>query len=131
MDILAFTPNQNDLFTSESLGTLLGITSLTMVIANGMQRAFNWNPKWLALAIAEFLCIAIVYNAEGGVSDYLIGFANGFLVYCTASGGTNTGGAIVSGVGPAIHRQSADRSGGPAVQGAKRTRRGFFSPWPL
>ena len=51
---------QNDFFTLESLATFAGAVGATTVIANGCQRAFNFNPAWLALIIAEVVCVSVV-----------------------------------------------------------------------
>lgn len=83
-----------ELFTPESLTTLVGLTGMVYVVSNGLQRAFNFNPKWLALIIAQVLTLISVYIAFKDVAgktsgiEYLIGVINGFLVYLTASGAT-------------------------------------------
>lgn len=100
-------------FTVESLGTLAGATGITAIISNGIQRAFNFNPKWLALAIAEVVCM--LGAAAAGAHDiptYFVAFANGFLVYLAAAGGTSLG---------------AHASGGGTA--ARALKRGFWSPW--
>ena len=82
-----------ELFTQESLLTLVGLTGMVYVASNSLQRAFNFNPKWLALAIAQVLCILGVYLAfaDFNIINYIIGVFNGFLVYLTASGATSAG----------------------------------------
>ena len=90
------------------------------MICNGLQRAFDFNPRWLALAVAEVIILAGVY-ASGGASgghaptDYLIGIINGFLVYCSAGGATG----VLS---------NANQPGGPTVTQQKGGR-GFLTPW--
>ncbi len=42
----------NEFFTAESMFTMSGATGVTFVVSNGLQRAFNFNPRWLAFVIA-------------------------------------------------------------------------------
>ncbi len=46
-----------EFFTLQSMLTLSGATGATFVIANGLQRAFDFNPRWLVLLIAEIICL--------------------------------------------------------------------------
>ena len=41
-----------EFFTVQSMVTLTGATGATFIVCNGLQKAFNFNPKWLALAVA-------------------------------------------------------------------------------
>ena len=81
-----------EFFTIQSMLTLTGATGATFVVANGCQAAFNFNPRWLALAIAEVVVLFGVYASGGAGSDYFVGVINGFLVFCTAAGATSFGG---------------------------------------
>lgn len=120
-----------EFFTIDSLLTLVGATGATTVICNGIQRAFNFNPAWLALAISEIVCIGTVFyfhaqqqGEAGPASEYFIAVVNGFLVFCSAAGATSLGSRVVGGnVADAISR------GGDAPAAAIGRRRGFFSPW--
>lgn len=77
----------SDFFTSESFATFAGATSITVIIANGIQRAFNYNPKWLALMVAICVCeIAVFLAKESSAGNYLIAILNGFLVFSAAGG---------------------------------------------
>jgi len=49
---------------------------------------FNFNPRWLALAIAQMISISGAYATNGGASDYLTSIATGFFVYLSATGAT-------------------------------------------
>jgi hypothetical protein len=60
------------------------------VISNGLQLAFNFNPRWLALLISQVIVLSGVYMGGVGI-DYFVGLVNGFLVYCTAAGATLVG----------------------------------------
>ncbi len=42
-----------EFFTAASMLTLAGATGATVIVTNGLQRAFNFNPIWLALLIAQ------------------------------------------------------------------------------
>jgi hypothetical protein len=107
-----------EFFTLQSMLTLSGATGATFVVSNGIQQAFNIAPKWLALAVAETICIAGAYFSHGVGSDYFVGVINGFLVYCTAAGATSALGNST--------RQ-------PIARGELRRdsfrRRTFLSPW--
>jgi hypothetical protein len=46
-----------DFFTIQSVVTLSGVTGTTFVVCNGLQRAFDFNPKWLGLAVAQVLVL--------------------------------------------------------------------------
>ena len=60
-----------ELFTPKSLTTLVGLTGMVYVASNSLQKAFNFNPKWLALVIAEILSLLAVYisHQEAGLSE--------------------------------------------------------------
>jgi hypothetical protein len=76
-----------EFFTWGSLGTLGGATFGTLLISNGIQSAFNYNPRWLALFVAEIICLATAfYSSTGGWDTYIIAVVNGFLVYSSAVG---------------------------------------------
>jgi hypothetical protein len=106
-----------EFFTLQSMLTLAGATGATFVVANGIQRAFDYNPKWLALAIAEVIAISGVYFSAGQGSDYFVGVINGFLIYCTAAGATSAVGQGPQGAVP--------RGETMAPQGRRR----FLSSW--
>ncbi len=114
-----------DFFTLASMLTLSGATGATFVICNGLQRAFNFNPRWLGLAVAVGVVLSGVY-ASGGRStvDYLIGIINSFLVYCSAAGATGTLGGG-SGDGPISRGANLAPTRGVANTGRRR----FLSLW--
>ena len=87
-----------ELFTVDSLSTLIGLTGMVYVSSNALQQAFNYNPKWLALIIAQFLSIISIHFAIENISiiDYIIAIFNGFLVFLTSAGATNASSRINS-----------------------------------
>jgi hypothetical protein len=123
-----------EFFTVESMATLVGASGATFVIANGVQAALGFNPRWFALAVAQVICLVGVYAAHSAADaatpvDYFVGVVNGFLVYWTAAGAT------------AMGRRRADGSADDAVahglevppergsgRGSRR-RRSFLTPW--
>lgn len=117
----------NEFFTFQSMLTLTGATGAVYVICNGLQRAFNFNPKWLALAIAEAIALIGTQQTGGTGIDYFVAVVNGFLIYCTAAGASAMGGRRAAAV-----RRGADE---PASAAAARLpqrptdRRGFFESW--
>jgi hypothetical protein len=113
-----------ELFTLPSTITLAGGTAATLVVANSLQRAFDFNPRWLALLIAQTISIGGVYFTRGAGSDYFIGVLNGFLIYSAAAGTTNiAGGSSPTGV-RSRSPEDADLPHPPVA----RNRR-FFSSW--
>ena len=128
---------QNDFFTLQSLGTFAGATGATLVISNSLQRVLNRNPAWMALVVAEVICIATVVltheSASEGttilMSDYFVAVVNGFLVFCSAAGSTSVGGAVTgeaNPAAPAIARGSATEAA--SVPGTT-ARRSYFTTW--
>ena len=107
--------NAKDFFTLASMLTLTGASGMTYVACNALQRAFNFNPRWLGLAVAEAICLWGIYSHKDTVpSDYFIGVFDGFLVYLTALGGITVSGKEQ-----------------PVAMGrdAQIPRRGFFTRW--
>ena len=93
LEALTLMDLPKEFFTPQSMLTLTGATGATFVIANGLQRAFDFNPKWLALVIAISICLFGVFTTGGHTIDYFVGLVNGFLVYCTAAGATGLAGS--------------------------------------
>jgi len=79
-------PTQNTLLTVQSMISLSGATTATFVVANAMQSAFDFNPRWLALAISEALAIFGAAYSHGGPTEFFVAIVNGALIYCTAVG---------------------------------------------
>lgn len=110
-----------EFFTVQSMLTLTGAAGMTLVIANGVQLAFNTNPRWLALVIAEVLSLMgtyISHKPEADWTDYFVAVVNGFLIFVTAAGGTH----VAGGQGP----QAQPRGSQNVTPNPKRS---FFSPW--
>jgi hypothetical protein len=101
--------------------TLSGATAATFVVANAVQSAFDYNPKWLALAIAEALALGGAYFSGSRGIDYLLAIVNGALIYCTAVGITHISASVAKPQGPI--GVSAGRATGA------HARRGFWAPW--
>jgi FtsH-binding integral membrane protein len=89
----------NDFITWQSLLTFSGATMATVVVSNTYQRMRNRNPKWLALAVAQVICLAVVFQAHQSAApgvatpwtDWLVAVVNGCLVFCAATGATTVG----------------------------------------
>jgi hypothetical protein len=77
-------------FTNESFFSLAGASAIVFVVCNVLQKAFDFNPRWLALLLSEIIAIAVVAFGQRPTvpSDYFIAALNGCLVFCTAAGGT-------------------------------------------
>jgi len=111
-----------EFFTLQSMLTLSGAAGATFVICNGLQRAFNFNPRWLGLLLAQLLAFFGVHQSGGSGSDYFIGFINGFLIFSVAVGATTMAG----GSAPSMIARGAPNADLPH---RALGRRGFFSPW--
>jgi hypothetical protein len=106
-----------DFFTLQSMLTLTGASGATFVICNGLQNAFNFNPRWLGLAVAIALMVGgTIAVSQTRAADFLVAVINGFLVYLTAVGGT----AAVGGSGA---------TGRNTVSLNQPQRRRFSTPW--
>ena len=129
-------PTQNDFFTAQSLLTFGGATLATFLVPNALQRAMNFNPRWLAFSVAEAICLIIVINQwwQGVATspvDFVVAFVNGCLVFCSAVGATSIGAGATEGElvpktakeyeSPERHKHGHEKIAKPE--------RGFFSPW--
>jgi hypothetical protein len=116
--------SQTEFFTRESAATLAGATFIVVVVCNGLQKAFNVNPRWLALVISQIIALTTVaISPNPAWFDYGFGFINGFLIHSTASGATKVGAQATGAEKPvtASEQSFSDRARAP--------RRRFFSPW--
>ncbi len=85
--LLQSQPLPNEFFTIQSMLTLTGATGVVYVVSNSLQRVFDFNPKWLALLIAQIIAIVGVFMSQNvGIGDIFVGVVNGFLIYSTAVG---------------------------------------------
>jgi hypothetical protein len=71
----------NEFFTLQSMLTLTGATGIVFAVANGLKVAFDFNPKWLGLALSEIVAILGIVFSGGHGFDYFIGVINGFLIF--------------------------------------------------
>jgi hypothetical protein len=122
---MAATPAiPQEFFTLQSMLTLTGASGATFLVCNGLQRAFDVNPRWLALVVAEALAIFGTYVSHKPAAeptDYFVAVINGFLIYATAAGGTS----IAGGSQPQVINRGVTKSA--AAPG--RPKRRFLSPW--
>ena len=107
-------------FSNSSFGSLASASGIVFVASNALQGALNFNPKWLALALSEVVAVYGTYLAHSAAvpSDYFVSVLNGFLIYCTAVGGT----ALAASV-----REQGKPKG--LVVGGSSSRRAFTSVW--
>ena len=117
-----------DFFTKASLLTFGGATAATFVVPNALQAAFGFNPRWLALAVAELICLAAVASAHGDAVEYLIALVNGCLVFCSAAGATTITGHGVDATGVPNRMIAPDLTTPRAISPSAGKRR-FLSPW--
>lgn len=119
----------SDFYSISSMLTLSGATGATFVVCNGLQSAFNFNPKWLALAVAEVIVlVGCAYTGKREPIDFFVAFINGFLVYCSAAGVTGGANALAKG-----KTSAAVTARGRTVRGSAEPqpddRRRFLSAW--
>ena len=112
-----------EFFTIQSMLTLTGATGATFVIANGCQRAFNFNPRWFALAVAQVISLVGVLTVGKGAADFFVGIVNGFLIYCTTIGATSMVGSP-----PPEAARPRGAAAAPHPQDSS-LRRGFLTRW--
>ena len=119
----------SELFTAQSMLTLGGATAATVVICNSLQASLNFNPKWLALLIAQAISFYGTFTQpDFQPSNLFVAMMNGFLIYCTATGTAaviSSGANASPGGAPAVAR---DASSSPYPQ-AMQTKRRFRTPW--
>lgn len=113
-----------EFFTVQSMLTLAGAAGATFVVCNGLQKALDFNPKWLGLVVAQMIVLAgTAASGAAGIADYMVGVINGFLVFLTAAGGTGAAGSGAGGQ-PVARGAALD---GTAASG--RRKRNFLTPW--
>jgi hypothetical protein len=116
----------SEFFTLQSMLTLTGATGAVFVVANGLRTAFDWNPKWIGLALSEIIAIGGVALTNGHGLDYFIGVINGFLIFSTSAGVASMGGTTAAQRrGEALNTKDFAK-GGPNT-GAKTKR--FWGSW--
>jgi hypothetical protein len=118
-----------ELFTSASIITLTGATGAVYVICGALQRAFNFNPRWLALAISVCIALAGAHATQTHhLVNYLVGIVNGCLIYCTATGVNSVFGGT-SPASVAVDKGSVHRMGVGGTKQPRQTRRSFATRW--
>lgn len=114
--------HSTELFTMGSMLTLAGAVTATTIICNGVQLAFDFNPKWMGLAISMAISFfGVYYSTKCTGPDFFVGLINGFLIFSSSVGINRM--AIDKN-----NNKQAPKSFGQAVQNS-RAKRKFFSPW--
>ena len=117
----------SDFFTPASLMTFGGATLATFIVPNALQSALQFNPRWLGLAIAEAVCLAIAASTKTpGVAEFVVALINGCLVYCSAIGATAVGAKTTT---PPAALPKGAGTNGRHVNADSAPRRGFLTPW--
>jgi hypothetical protein len=112
-------------FTPESILTLTGATGAVYVVCGGLQHAFRFNPRWLALAISLILALVGAQATQSHeIASYLVAIVNGFLIYCTAVGVNSVLAPPADGSGVAVARGM-----GPGGRQDPPRPRSFLSRW--
>jgi hypothetical protein len=129
----------NEFYSIATLGTLAGATGATVLGTNALKSAFDWNPRWLGLAIAEVICVGVLYaTGPSHNSDWFIAVLNGCVVYMTATGTTAAGNRLTgrrhrrgggAGGSGASRRSGNVLSEEPELQEDARRKPAFWEPW--
>ncbi|WP_108663697.1 hypothetical protein [Acuticoccus kandeliae] len=117
-------PEPRQTYTIETLSTFAGATTATFVVANAVQSLLHVNPAWVALVVAELICIGTALarrEKEGGSlpTMVLVAMLNGVLVFSSAAGVTQ--------VGSSLQRAAEPPGAGAEAPAIDRT---FLTPWP-
>ena len=120
----------NEFFTISTLGTLAGATGATVAVTNGIKTAFNADPRWLGLLVAEVVCLGVLLaGGQAQAQDWFIGILNGFLVFATSAGATAVG-AATAGRSAAKQNARSRRAGGTLESTPPPpSRQRFWSSW--
>lgn len=79
-----------------ALATLGGQVLATTAVTNGLARAFNWQPRWLGLAVSLTISLSTSYLAnQFDGSGLFLGILNAFVVYLASAGTSGAGAAIL------------------------------------
>jgi hypothetical protein len=109
-----------EFFTLQSMLTLGGASTATWLVCNVLQHVANFNPRWLALVLAEAFAIFGTYQHAHVPSDVVVAIINGFLIYSSAVGIAQITGA---------NNPPATGMGAPAGASPSTRRRTFRSSW--
>ena len=117
----------SEFFTTQSMLTLGGAVGATVVVCNGLQSALNFNPRWLALLIAQAISFyGVSLQPTFAPSDAIVATLNGFLIYCTTVGASTL---VAGGTRAADAMPRARGAGESAYPQKSRGQRRFSSPW--
>lgn len=102
---------QQDFFTPESLGTFAGASAAVFAIANAISYVVgrDWKVLPFLVSLGVSFALAAGGHALKGVDDWLVAFANGCLLFCTAVGIQITALVTASGKEVSNRRKHAGR----------------------
>jgi hypothetical protein len=126
MFLLQDTNLPGDLFTRASFTTLAGATGAVYVVCNTIQRVFNYNPKWLALAVSLLvsgIAAFITKDKEPIGLKYVFAVLNGCLIFMAAAGANQ----LTAPTNPATGGGAAPSPSRAATASPKK--RKFFTRW--
>ncbi len=136
------TLNPQDFFTWGSFTTLIGATGIVYIVCGAIQQAFNFSPKWFALAISMIVSFIAAYIGIVTLKSidpkdlsaaqkqmlqqifiiYLLAIFNGFLIYMTATGTNQL-------IAPKPPQPPPAPPAHPSPQRTQIPRRSFNSNW--
>jgi len=109
---------QESLFSTSTILSLHGAVLMTTAVSAAFQRAFDRNPKWLALGTAVVVALAGSVLSGGGWLNYFLAPFNACFIYCYAVG-----------VPFIVNRSTPSESPEAPLKALRLGRRGYFTPW--
>lgn len=117
-----------EFITLESLSTPLACATVVYLICGSLQKAVNFNPKWLAFSLSIVLSLLIhifIVQSETHIAiKILLGLLNGCVIYMTMLG-FNT----ISNRGESNEGDGTGGMYGSRSDNQPSLRRKFNSPW--
>ncbi|MBL7128423.1 MAG: hypothetical protein ISS16_05490 [Ignavibacteria bacterium] len=79
--------NITEFFTLKSFTSLAGASGAVWICCGVIDNVFDFNPKWLALALSVIISVMVCINQKKKmIQHYVIALLNGALIYSTATG---------------------------------------------
>lgn len=98
-----------EFFSWAGLGTLAGAVGAVVVVANTFRKLLNIDSLWVPLAVSALVVFAVAATQDqlNSLADYVIGFFNSCLLFCTALGLNDT--VVAGGIKPATDTELPSR----------------------
>lgn len=107
-------------FTIDTFGTVAGASFAIVVVTNTLRSVFRWTTPLVPFAVSILIGLGIAGFLAGKLhspADWIIGFLNSCLLFCTATGAHET----------ALSAGQPSQGGGVGRQSAQPVK--FWSSW--